>query len=465
MANSQNNGQNQEKRTREENARESVFLAEKGEKPCKKSKNPLWPCLIAAGIALVSFGGGVLARQLSLDKEMRSLIRLKNRVQNSYYQEITDEEFYKTLFDAVSNELLDDYSKYMTADEYAQSRSDAKGEQSGVGLVFSTQTASGKDQLFVQRVCGNSPAEAAGIVAGDYVLGFGASESEITESVHFDEFVEFLANYAAGESFYVKFQSQGVVRLWKEAYVENYVFYRTSENAYCFTGKSANVLTEQGEPLTFLDDDTAYIRLTQFNGAAVEEFSQAMNLMKVQQKSNLVLDLRGNGGGYLDIMREISSYFCKTAQEDEPVVAVADYGEYREEFTAPDNTYWDYFNENSRVCVLADRDTASASECLIGCMIDYGTISYGDICLFERDGEAKTYGKGIMQTTYPLGGFGGDAVKLTTARICWPKELYCIHGRGILPQDGTLTVSKGGLGDEELKSAIEKLFTADSERD
>lgn len=78
---------------------------------------------------------------------------------------------------------------------------------------------------------------------------------------------------------------------------------------------------------------------------------------------------------------------------------------------------------------LRTTGTASASECLIGCMMDYGAISYSDIYLSSRSGETKTYGKGIMQRTFASSLFGKpDAIKLTTARILWPLTENCIHG-------------------------------------
>ena len=104
--------------------------------------------------------------------------------------------------------------------------------------------------------------------------------------------------------------------------------------------------------------------------------------------------------------------------------------------------------------MLADNQTASASECLIGCMLDYGTIDYSDICLAYRGDEAKTFGKGIMQTTYPLIGFNAGAVKLTTARICWPVSKKCIHGVGVLVSDGARTVAEDSDIERELNNAI-----------
>ncbi len=477
--------QSEKELTQEENAREGVFLPsasanagspatekseptdfvqspskeKKRDKQRDKKRDKKWLSYVLVGvIALASFWGGFLTRQLSLDPEMRSLIRLKNRIEKSYYYGIDDKEFYDTIFGAINEGLLDDYSLYMDEEEYADYRSQGQGQQSGIGLVFTTKTPSGEKQMYLTRVCGNSPAEEAGIREGDSLIGFGASREAIVYSNDFDEFLAFVSNYKSGEKFFVQFQEQGIIELTKKNYVENYVFYRSQASAYRFTGENADTLTEAGKPLTCLDEETAYIRLTHFNGGAAEQFSEVMEIFRSENKQNLVLDLRGNGGGYLDIMLEIAGYFCKNTDEDEPIGAIADYGEYQKEYTVPENLYWEYFNEDSRICVLADNQSASASECLIGCMYDYGAIAYSDICLSQRDGVAKTFGKGIMQTTYPLRGGIGGAVKLTTAKICWPTSGRCIHGRGVLPEDGALQVEESKLFDGEITAAIKLLF-------
>ena len=111
---------------------------------------------------------------------------------------------------------------------------------------------------------------------------------------------------------------------------------------------------------------------------------------------------------------------------------------------------------DSRIYVLADGDSASASEMLLGVMLDYNTVGYADICLIGDTTNAKTFGKGIMQTTYvyPV----GDAVKLTTATVHWPISNHCIHGRGILVSDGTKVVQRQGIDDEEIALALAELY-------
>ena len=449
------------------NARKSDnFTPDSHEKTIKKQRVTAW--IVAVVIALCSFFGGWLVCSLTWDKEMRSLKKLKNRIQQSYIEEITDKEFYDVLFDAVNERILDDYSWYMTEEEYAQTRSRAKGNQSGLGLSFGTE-AQGVEEMRIVRVSGNSPAEEKGIVAGEYIIGYGKTEQGVTamdELVqegegYFDTFAKFIDGIPTGETFYLQLRGiderERVVAIAKKAYVESYVFYRSNTKAYTFVGEKRKAV-ERGVPLTSLPDDAGYIRLTQFNGEAGKEFDSAMAVYKAQGKKTLVLDLRGNGGGYLDIMCQIASYFCKNTQEDKPVVAIADYGDHTESFRASGNYYNDYFTQDSRIYVLADAQTASASECLLGCMLDYGAITFGNICLTQKGNVAKTYGKGIMQTTYPLTGLKGDAVKLTTARIVWPVSETCIHGKGIVLADGTKTVMENENFDKETADALAVIF-------
>ena len=435
---------------------------EKAPSTAPKSRGRAGHWILTAVIAVCAFSGGILARHFSLDPQLRTLLSVKKRIQQSYYQEITDEAFYRVLFDAVNGDLLDDYSGYMTAQEFAQTQATAKGQQSGLGLIVTTLDGDGNPQMLISRVCGNSPAEAAGVREGEKIVAFGASETSLTESEVFDEFAAFLAAQNAGETFFVKLQSgtqSRVIPLHTAEYIESYVSYRTHDKAYGFSGENADVLTEKGEPLSVLDHETAYIRLRQFNGGAASEFAKAMELFKSQGKKNLVLDLRGNGGGYMDILQQIASYFCKNSNEKKPVIAIADYGESKQSFEANGNYYYDYFKADSKICVLADENTASASECLIGCMYDYGALALENVCLFGNAEEARTFGKGIMQSTYSLGLFSSDALKLTTATIHWPKSNRCIHGVGITTADGAKCAPKNAAQDKEIQAAIALLFS------
>ena len=427
-------------------------------KQTKKGK--MWRYVLATLLALICFcGGGLTTWYLLLDDEVRSLVRMKSRIDREYYEEISDEDFYGVIFDAVSGQVLDKYSTYYSAEEYAIVKSSGEGNKSGLGIGLNTAD----NQMLVIEVYGNSPAENAGVRVGDYIVAFGKMQTDMTESTLFDDLSAFLQTLDDGTDFYIRIQRNGeplLLSVCKDKFVENYIYYRTNDTSYRFTGKDALDLTQDDNPLPLLNGDTAYIRLTSFNGNAAKQFAKAMDEFRAENKKNLVLDLRGNGGGYLDIMQEIAGYFCKSARSSCPVVAVAKYGNGKvEEFKAGGNYYKRYFTAESRICVLADGYTASASECLIGCMMDYGAIGYQDICLISRNGVAKTFGKGIMQTTYILSIVKKDAVKLTTAKIYWPISDTCIHGRGVLPDDGTkVAIEEYATLDGELHNALAQLF-------
>ncbi len=434
--------------------------------PAPTPKKKVWKRIVAV-VAAVSavffaFSCGVTVTQRDMDDEMRTLMNIKNTIQKEYYQNITDEEFYSVIFDAINNDLLDDYSEYMTYEEYLAMTESLAGKRSGIGVAFSVADAYGNPQMMVYRVLENSPAEQAGLRYGDLIVGFGKSETDIKESVDFNNgFQPFLNAMGDSEPFYLKIMRDGetsLVQISKEYYVESYVSYRTNKTSYGFTGDTALEMTEKGNALTCLPDDTAYIRLTQFTGNAADGFALVMEQFKKDEMTNLVLDLRENGGGYLEYLQDIAQYFCKESDHARPAAVIADYGEKREVYRAAGNRYYDYFTDESRIMVLADCYTASASECLIGCMVDYGAVAYEDICLSERNGVAKTFGKGIMQATFYVDKSKKDFLKLTTAELRWPVSEESIHARGVLPQDGTLTVAESHVGEEELQNAIALLF-------
>ena len=429
--------------------------------PDKKRKKTGY-ILLCILLVFLSFSGGALTFYYSLDEQMRSLIKIKSAIDGAYYEEITDEKFYGVLFDAVNHQILDDYSGYLTKEEYAQQKLSAQGNQSGIGVVFLTQDADGNPQMYVQRVCGNSPAEQSGILEGDVVIGFGTSKTQIEDSVYFADFSNFLKDCVVGQTFALKIK-RGTQTLLLETskanYVENYVFYRTSTKAYRFEGQDATTLTQGGQPLASLPTDTAYIRLTQFNGNASKQFEQALSQFKQNDKKHLILDLRNNGGGYVNIMQDIASYFCKNTSKKQPLVMLAKGKSQEEKFSATGNYYNEYFKMDSQIYVLADNGTASASEALLGVMLDYGATAYQNVCLFQRNGIAKTFGKGIMQSTFPLSpSKNPDALKLTTAKLYWPVSNTCIHQKGIAPQDGANALPENNLLDGEINDAMSLFF-------
>ena len=131
-------------------------------------------------------------------------VKLKNRIQSDYFEEVTDDEFYGAVFDGINAGVLDEYSCYMTADDYKQMQSTGKGNQSGIGVTLDVLDEQGNKQMLVVLVSGNSPAESKGIKEGDYILGYGDSENEVIDCTDFDVFVEYINAKNTEETFYIK---------------------------------------------------------------------------------------------------------------------------------------------------------------------------------------------------------------------------------------------------------------------
>ncbi len=381
--------------------------------------------LFAAVFLLAGLLAGWLLGVSSVDERARNLVWLLERVEDNYYREVDDETLYDNLFHALE---LDKFCTYYNVDEYETLVDESRGQNSGFGVSLIYEG----DAVRLYRTVYNSPAERAGLEAGMYLYRY--SDGGVMKDVSSATFYDYLssvrevtveAGYSADETKTYTFS--------RAAYLAAYCEYRDSEKTFRFRGEERTALTETGEGMSALDGNTAYIRLAQFDGNAATEFTACLEKMKERGRTDLILDLRCNGGGYLTTLCDIASHLLKNAEGNTPLVATSKYRSGRKDsYIAPRNDYSDYFTESSRIRVLADENTASASEALMGAMLDYGTVGEEDIFLrvSVTDGEraARTYGKGVMQSTFVAP--DGRAIRLTVAEIFWPNG-NSIHGVGL----------------------------------
>ncbi len=424
--------------------------------------------IVASSLTGVIIGENYITSYYGVNnKKFEDLMWLKEQIKKNYYIDITDEQFYDACINGVNDTLLDDYSYFMNSEQYASYLDDSNGESAGIGLSIV------KNNLQIYKVVYNSPAHKVGIKDGMYLRTIGEATENMQEitSVNgslYDGFASKLSTFATDEEFYLGISTtpDGNItnyKLSKKSYQRTYVKFATNEKTYTFESDdySANTkLVEKDEGLSNLPDGTMYLRLDEFMGKASTEINKAMDKFYDLNCKDLIIDLRNNGGGQLSILQKILKYFLKDATEDKNPVCVAKYKDgTKKVYYSSLNYYNDYFQEDSSIKILANKNSASASEAFIGALIDYGTITYDDIYLSEIDGVAKTYGKGIMQTIYPQ--FNGDvAVKLTTAQIFWPKSDTSIHGVGLLASNGcnvNLNAKEVEYGDSELENFLSSL--------
>ncbi len=419
--------------------------------PPEQKKKSVARRVLAIVLAVVLLGVGFLigwfVRYYTIDEDARAFLWAMDVTEKHYYLDIDKDRVYAEaegkdgkahMASLVSQ--LDKYSAFYTEEEYAAVAAAGEGQNDGIGVAVYDETVNGVAIPRVLIIVENSPAQKAGVKKGMYLLGFGEDESQM-QSGDSDALIDYISSKRGTFSLKVGFSADGsdakVVSLKRAAYQAAYCYYRDSETSYSFRGTGSTLsLTETFSPIEGLNDTTAYIRLDEFSGNAAEEFASCLSVMKERERKDLILDLRTNGGGYLTIFQSIASHLLKNAGETRPVVASAQYKSGKEAIyrSYSDSDYDKYFSEDSKVYLLADENTASASECLIGALIDYGTLSYENIYLRAADdtGFAATYGKGIMQSFY-FGSLG--VMKLTVARICWPSG-NCIHGVGVTTENG-----------------------------
>jgi len=221
------------------------------------------------------------------------------------------------------------------------------------------------------------------------------------------------------------------ISLAKEIFVSSYVLYKDNQKTYSFssTGQEKPIGKESEGGISLLENDTAYIKFVKFEGDSANQLKIALEYMQARNKTKLILDLRKNGGGQLSILKEVGSYLLYKQGVSCPVVTYSkDVNNNYNCYTVSGNNY---FHSIEKISVIADNGTASASECLIGALTYYQGAYSSDYLVISKDnGIAKTYGKGIGQTTY-LNTLTGEAVKFTTEYMYWPDKTTCIHGKGI----------------------------------
>lgn len=386
--------------------------------------------LIAAGaivLAALFFVIGWLAHFYSLDARARKLLWLIDTVDDHYYKEIPDEEWdkiYARLYDTV---LPDIFCTYYTTDEYKRLLGESEGSNKDTGLA----AVNDGDALRVYSIVNNSPAFHKGLEVGMQIYRFGTEENNLKAGDR-DAFYALSGKEIYLECGYSAEETQ-IYSLGSANYLASYCTYRDSETSYHFLGDKELLLTDTKNPLSGLDGKTAYISLAEFDGNADKEFKEMLVLMKERGRENLVIDLRRNGGGYLSTFQSIASHLLKNAEGENPLVASAKYRSGKvTKFRADGNDFGAYFSSNSHVSILADERTASASECLIGALVDYGTLDYGDIYVRNAgDGAeygAHTYGKGVMQSAFVAA--DKSMLRLTSAEIFWPNG-KSVHGKGV----------------------------------
>lgn len=307
------------------------------------------------------------------------------RIMKNYYETPDGEKLINGAIKGMVEGLDDPYSRYYTPEEYTESQQDAEGLYYGIGVVVSMD----KDthQLNIIKVYSDTPAQEVDLRKGDVIAsvdGADLSGMELNE----------ITALIKGEEL-----SQVKLTILRDG--------QTLEKTL-----TRRQVTVDRVEWHMMADNIGYIQISEFRGNALEKMEAAIAEMKDKGAKGIVLDLRDNPGGMMDIVVPIADMLLPEGL----IVYTEDVnGNRREEKSDAEML-------GLPLTVLINGNSASASEILAGAIQDYGA---GTLI------GTTTYGKGIVQSIMPYKE-DGAALQITTSRYFTPNGRN-IHGEGIAP--------------------------------
>ncbi len=352
----------------------------------KINKKTTWATILSV-IFLASFiSGKVLAIGEPYEK-LKLFTEVLSIVQGHYVEEIKAKDL---VYGAVRGMLkvLDAHSSFMPPEVYKEMQVETKGSFVGLGIEITIKDR----KLTVVSPIEGTPAYKVGIKAGDWIV---TVEGKPTRDMTLMDAVNKLRG-KRGTSVTISVMRKGFTKLKDFTIVRDVI-------------KIKNVTHKM------LENHIAYIKVSQFQERSDRDIAKAYKALKQNKIEALILDLRNNPGGLLDMAINVSGEFLKKGD-----LVVSTRGrmtsqnkEYRSKIENLGNGY--------PMVVLVNAGSASASEIVAGALQDWGRA----IIVGER-----TFGKGSVQTVMPLS--DGSGLRLTTAKYYTPKG-RSIHGEGIIP--------------------------------
>lgn len=323
---------------------------------------------------------------LSDTSHVQKIEYLEKLIDQEYLGEVDYDEMAEGVYAGLVYGLGDVYSRYYTADEYAQETASTDGAYAGIGVSIQKNKNGG---VQIAECYEGGPGADAGLQTGDVITAI--NDTDVTDM-----------------------ELSDVVSLIRENKDKTIVLTVFRENEEKSREISVDV-TDVELPSVFgemLDKKTGYIQITQFTGVTPQQYKDMFAELKDKGMERLVIDLRDNPGGLLtsvcDILREILPEGLIVYTEDKD-------GNREEETCDGKNKL------NMPLAVLVNENSASASEIFAGAVQDHGV---GTIV------GTTTYGKGVVQELRQLS--DGSAVKLTVSNYYTPNG-NSINKVGIKP--------------------------------
>jgi len=354
---------------------------------------------------------GDLFRQVELFSDTLAII------QTEYVDEpVPKDLIYGALKGMLSS--LDPHSQFLDPETYNELKVETEGKFGGIGIEITI-----KDGLLtVVSPIQDTPAWKAGIKPNDRILKI---DNELTRDTTLTEAVKKMRG--------------------KPGTPVNLVILRESEKKILeFKIVRDIIKINDVKEARILEDGVGYIKLVEFQENTPQDITNALQKLSRENMNALILDLRNNPGGLLDVAVKVAEKFIENGK-------VIVYTKGRQQ--AQNLKFIALGNRpilNLPIVILINEGSASGSEIVAGCLQDYKrAIILG----------TKSFGKGSVQTLIPLG--DGSALRLTTSRYFTPLGKV-IHGKGVMPdirvEEGTIQVAKNQeLKGEKAQDVFEQL--------
>ncbi len=343
-------------------------------------------------------------------KIAESLQNFRDVIDKCYIGEIDEKNLLEGAIKGYVSGLGDEYSEYMTAEEWKDYQADALGNYVGVGIYMSMDK---RDNIVVVAPIKGTPAEEAGVQAGDIIV-----------QIDDESAVGMTSNDAASK---IKGQEGTKVKL-KLLRENDYVDVELERKAI----KVFHVESEMK------DNEIGYIKLITFDEDCSIEVKKAYEELKNQGAKKIIFDLRNNTGGLVDEALAIADFMI---EKDKDILITVDSNGNKEYSKSTSNPGMD-----CPIVVLVNEYSASASEILTGALKDNKEATVIG---------TTTYGKGVIQNVFQLN--DGSALKLTIAEYYTPNETK-INKIGIEPDEVVEDIEQGKDEeqiDEQLNRALE----------
>ena len=361
--------------------------------------------------SIVLIFGIFLGKNLIKNEDYGQLNYLNELIKNNYVDTINIEKINEQIFQKMLSEL-DPHSTYISKKSFQQVDENMRGSFSGIGIEFSII----RDTVVVVAAISGGPSYDLGIQAGDKII-------EVDN-------VDFCYPSISNSDVVNKLRGE------KGTFVDIKILRPSTSKQIDYRIKRNDIPLVSIDSKFMINDSVGIIKINRFSATTFDEFNSSIENLLSKKMSHLVLDLRGNPGGYLDASINICNHFF-----NEGTLLVYTEGNKRKRR----NYFSDSFGklQKTKLIVLIDEGSASASEILAGAIQDNDRgIIIG----------RKSFGKGLVQEEIRTK--DGGAIRLTTQRYFTPsgrfiqkpyksqdslkseKEFLTIKGRKVLSNGG-----------------------------